>query len=187
MRALIEEKLLLYKVVTKKDPDAFAKLYDFYIEPIYRFVFFKLSNREDAEDIASEVFLKTWDYLIADAGREVNSFRQLVYTIARNRVIDVYRERARRQECSIEVVKDIPAADNVMDKLENYQSTEQLLANIKKLKAEYQEVIQLRYMEGLPVKDIAAILNKKSTNVRIIIFRAKNKLKELGLLAEKNP
>ena len=63
MKTRIEEKLLLYKVVTQKNPDAFAKLYDFYIEPIYSFFFFKLSNREDAEDITSEVFLKPWDYL----------------------------------------------------------------------------------------------------------------------------
>lgn len=180
MKALIEEKLLLYKVVTKKDSDAFAKLYDFYIEPIYRFVFFKLSNREDAEDITSEVFLKTWDYLIEDEDKEINSFRQLVYTIARNRVVDVYRERARRQECSIETVRDVATVDDINDKLQQNQSTEQLLSNIKKLKVEYQEVIQLRYVEGLPIKDIAAILNKKSTNVRIIIFRAKKKLKELS-------
>ena len=180
MKTRIEEKLLLYKVVAQKNPDAFAKLYDFYIEPIYRFVFFKLSNREDAEDITSEVFLKTWDYLIADSGREVNSFRQLIYTVARNKVIDVYRERARRLECSLEIVKEISAPGSPADALHQEQKMGQLLANLKKLKVEYQEVIQLRYREGLSVKDIAAILNKKTTNIRIIIFRAKNKLKELA-------
>ena len=86
MKRLVKEKVLLYKVQIKKDPEAFGELYDFYIEPIYRFVFFKLSNKEDAEDITSEVFLKSWNYLI-ETENKINNFRQLIYTIARNREI----------------------------------------------------------------------------------------------------
>ena len=54
----IKEKLWLLQVRTQKDPEAFGYLYDAYIEKIYRFVYFKVGSREEAEDIASEVFLK---------------------------------------------------------------------------------------------------------------------------------
>ncbi len=177
MKTRIEEKLLVYKVVTNKDTEAFAKLYDFYVEPIYRFVFFKLSNKEDAEDITSEVFLKTWDYLI-EKSRDVTSFRQLVYRIARNRVVDVYRERARKTECSIDLAQNVIIGNDLRQEIEAEEERQDLLKAIKKLKNEYQEVLQLRYIEGLPVKDIAAILDISGTNVRVIIYRATKKLKE---------
>lgn len=175
----VKEKLLLLKIKTKQDPEAFAELYDFYVEPIYRFVYFKLSNKEDAEDITSEIFLKAWDYLI-DPEKNVASFRRLVYTIARNRIIDVYRERAKRLECPVDVVQDMAITKDLSKQVEISQETEKLLSTIKKLKHEYQEVIHLRYIEELPIKEIAAILDKNSTNVRVIIHRATKKLKELS-------
>ncbi len=179
MKSLVKEKLLLYKVKIKKDPDAFAQLYDFYVEPIYRFVYFKLSNKEDAEDITSEVFLKTWDYLIQN-NKDVGNFRQLVYTIARNKIIDVYRERAKRLECPIETVQEAMLTDNLNKMIETNEAKKELLLIIKKLKNEYQEVIHLKYIEGLKIKDIAAILNKNHTSVRVMIHRATKKLKELS-------
>ncbi|OGH59444.1 MAG: hypothetical protein A2725_01290 [Candidatus Magasanikbacteria bacterium RIFCSPHIGHO2_01_FULL_33_34] len=177
MKTHIEEKLLVYKVISKRDTEAFAKLYDFYIQPIYRFVFFKLSNREDAEDISSEVFLKTWDYLI-EKPRDITSFRQLVYRIARNRIIDVYRERARKNECLIDVATETLVGNDLRIDIEVKEEQQDLIKSIKKLKHEYQEVIHLRYIEGLSTKDIAGILDISATNVRIIIYRATKKLKE---------
>jgi len=179
MKTLVTEKILVYKVRTKRDPDAFSKLYDFYIEPIYRFVYFKLSNKEDSEDITSEVFLKAWNYLISEE-KEVNNFRQLIYRIARNRVIDVYRERAKKSECSIETI-EIAATDNIIHSIELAEEKVELINTIKKLKHEYQEVIHLRYVEGLSVRDIAVILDKKYANVRVILHRAIKKLKELSV------
>ena len=179
MQLLAKEKILLYKVRVKKDPDAFAQLYDFYVEPIYRFVYFKLSNKEDAEDITSEVFLKTWNYLIIGENH-VNSFRHLVYKIARNRIIDVYRERASRMECPIETIQNTAVTDDLRKIIEIKDEGEQLLQVMKKMKSEYQEVIHLKYVEGLSAGDIAEILEKSYTNVRVLLHRAVKKLKELA-------
>jgi RNA polymerase sigma-70 factor (ECF subfamily) len=180
MKTLVTEKLLLYKVRIKKDTDAFAKLYDFYVGPVYRFVYFKLSNKEDAEDITSEVFLKTWNYIINEV-KPVNNFRQLVYTIARNKVIDAYRDRSKKLECPIENFQDSIVSDknSVHDNLELKDNVNDVLNKIKKLKHEYQEVIHLKYIEGLKIKEIASVLDKSSTNVRVLLHRATKKLKEL--------
>lgn len=178
MKSHIEEKLLVYKVVTNKDTEAFSKLYDFYIKPIYRFVYFKLSSKEDAEDITSEVFLKTWDYLIAKP-KDVTNFRQLIYRIARNKVIDTYRQRAKVMECSIDIAQNAIATSDLSRDMELKEEQQDLIKAIKKLKHEYQEVIQLRYIEGLSARDIGAILDKSPTNVRVIIFRATKKLREI--------
>src|SRR3989338_5724102 len=94
----IQEKLLLLKV-RKKDPDAFGQIYDLYVTSIYRFIYFKVANRADAEDLTSEVFLKIWQYLI-DCEDEIDNLRALIYKFARNLVIDFYRERAKILEKS---------------------------------------------------------------------------------------
>ena len=57
------EKKLLYRLQYNQDPEAFTGLYDLYVKRIYRFVFFKVSSHEEAEDITSEVFLKAWRYI----------------------------------------------------------------------------------------------------------------------------
>ena len=70
MSGTISEKILLYLERTKQDPDAFSELYDAYVKRIYRFVYFKVSGHEEAEDITADVFLKVWNHIIE--GKEIN-------------------------------------------------------------------------------------------------------------------
>ena len=102
MKDKIQEKKLLYKIVVHKDAEAFGSLYDVYVERIYRFVFYKVGTREDTEDLVSDIFLKTWNYLVSNKNTEVRSFSGLVYKVARNAVIDLYRKRANSKEHPIE-------------------------------------------------------------------------------------
>ena len=58
MPGKIAEKILLYRLQVERDPEAYGTLYDIYVRRIYRFVYFKVSSHEEAEDITSDVFLK---------------------------------------------------------------------------------------------------------------------------------
>ena len=184
MNRQIKEKSLLYKVQTKQDTEAFAELYDLYVEPVYRFVYFKISNREEAEDLTSDIFMKVWGYLIDEKGNRVSSFRGLVYRVARNRIIDIYRERARRRECVVELsdmpVEEITDGRNPAKEAEVNYDVEQLLSTMKKLKQEYQEVIHLKHIEGLPIREISKMLDKSSASIRVTLHRAMKKLRELS-------
>ena len=93
----LQEKYLIFKIKHSKDPDAYAKLYDFYIDRIYRFVLFKVSRIEDAEDITTEVFLKTWQY-IRTTDKRIANLNSLLYRMARNSVIDHYRSKQRTEK-----------------------------------------------------------------------------------------
>jgi len=178
MRQKIREKILLLKIRIKKDPVAFGELYDLYVEKIYRFVFFKINNREEPEDITSEVFLKVWNYLIENREKEIESFTGLIYRIARNLIIDFYRQRARKQECSLDSVV-LLVDDGNYAKVEIDQEVEKIMLVIKRMKQEYQEVILLRFVEDLSTSEISTILDKSKTNVRVILHRATKKLQEL--------
>ena len=179
MSGTLNEKLLLYKLQTTKDPEMFGQLYDIYVKRIYRFVFFKVSSREEAEDLTADVFLKAWHYVTEH--KDIKSFSGLLYRIARNNIIDLYRSRAMQTESlpqgeQAEAIGDANKWYNdVVVKVEN----EQLLQSLKKLKQEYQEVVTLRYVDELEIDEIAEITGKGKIAVRVTLHRAINKLKEL--------
>lgn len=171
------EKILISKIIKTQDSESFAELYDNYVEKIYRFVYFKVSNKEETEDLTSEVFLKVWNYLIAQKDREIESFSGLVYRIARNLIIDLYRTRAKTQEQSLENIQLVD--ERTLTKVENNIEVENILKVLKRLKQDYQEVVLLRYVEDLPLKEIAGIINRSRTNTRVLLHRAMKKLKQL--------
>ncbi|HLD31557.1 MAG TPA: RNA polymerase sigma factor [Patescibacteria group bacterium] len=175
----IVEKKLLFDVKVRKDQEAFGRLYDLYVEKIYRFVFFKIQNKEETEDITSDIFLKAWTYLLENPSREVHSFSGLVYRIARNAVVDYYRSKVKNKEQALETAEALGEIDIRYANFEIDQEMEKVLAHLKRLKQEYQEVLMLRYVEDLEISEIAEIINKSKTNVRVILFRAIRKLKEI--------
>lgn len=182
MKDAINEKLLLYKVRIKKDPEAYGLLYDLYVKKIYRFVFFKINSREEAEDLTSEVFLKAWNYLAENSEQEIRSFAGFIYRIARNLVVDFYRERAKRSaESPLEVVAEILLAGNVgvHERLAVDGEMDAILKALKKMKQEYQEAVLLHYIEELSTGEVAQILGKSQISVRVTLHRALKKLKEL--------
>src|SRR3989338_11581242 len=97
MSGTLQEKILLFKLQVEQDPEAYAALYDLYVKRIYRFVFFKVSSHEEAEDITSEVFLKAWRY-ITEKKSAVESFSGLLYRLARNSIVDSYRAKMKKRE-----------------------------------------------------------------------------------------
>lgn len=182
MKEYLEEKWLLYRVQMEQDGDAFAELYSRYIDKIYRFIFFKISNEEEAKDLASDVFLKAWDYLNnRSREKQIQHFGGFIYRIARNAIIDVYRTRAKNMESSIDSLDEarLPV-ESPQDTMHTQMEAKQLLAVIKKMKQEYQDVLLLRYVEELSISEIAEILEKGQTAVRVTLHRATKKLKELS-------
>ena len=172
-----KEKTLLFRLQTKQDPDAFAELYDLYVKRIYRFVYFKVAGHEEAEDIVSEVFLKSWNYIIGNSEKEVKSFSGLLYRIARNSIIDYYRKRAGSPENLLED-QDVGDEGKWSIELNERIDNQQVIVAIRKLKQEYQEVLTLRYVDGLAIDEIAEITGKGNVAVRVTLHRALKKLKE---------
>ena len=177
----LTEKVLTYKVQANKDQEAFAKLYDIYVEPIYRFVYMKISNRQDAEDVSSDVFLQAWQYMIKDGNKKVENFKSFIYSIARNKIIDTYRARAKKQSSSLDSIPEVELSDgsNIEEEVAVLQEVDQVYISLKKLKQEYQEVIFLRHIEELSIAEIASIVGKRNTAVRVLLHRAMKKLQDI--------
>lgn len=173
MKRLLQEKFLLYKVRTKKDPDAFGKIYDMYAPRIYRFVFFKVSFEEEAKDITADVFLKAWQYLLDEKGKEVQHLGGLLYRIARNRVIDFYRSRSANETRTIsKEVEQISDAKDLQEDVDLKMSAETVGQHLRLLKDEYREVLVMKYLDEMETDEIAEALDKTPGNVRVLLHRA---------------
>ncbi len=174
----ISEKILLYRVQVQRDPDAFAQLYDSYVTQIYRFVYFKVGGHEEAEDLTAEVFLKAWNYIREK--QEVKSFSGLLYRIARNCIIDLYRAKSVRPEIMMgEAELEVSDRGAWYEKLTIQVEHEQAISALKRLKEEYREILTLRFIDQLEIPEIAEITQKGAVTVRVTLHRALKKFKEI--------
>ena len=175
LKSNLKEKIVFLKLKSG-DPEAFGFFYDKYVTQIYRFILIKVSDKQIAEDLTQDVFLKTWQHLVDQ--KKVSHFRAFIYQIARNIVIDYYRQ-VDRQSLPLEYADDIAAVDTVSAKLEVNLDAESLLKYLHKIKEEYQEILIFRYIEDMSIDEIARILQKDKNNVRVTLHRAINKFKEI--------
>ncbi|MDQ3097720.1 MAG: sigma-70 family RNA polymerase sigma factor [Chloroflexota bacterium] len=157
---------------------AFGALYDRYVEAVYRYVFYRVRETAEAEDVTSEVFMKALRAMPRYETRQ--PFLAWLYRIARNAVID--RARRRRTQVSFEDALAHPNADRILDPdatLFQQVDAETLRGAIRQLTSLQQEVIVLRYVEGLDTRAIARIVGKREGTVRGIEFRALGALRQL--------
>ena len=176
----LQEKFLIYKVRQNKDADAYGQLYDFYVDRIFRFILFKVASQEIAEDLTSEVFLKTWEY-INKTNKKIENFNALIYRVARNTVIDHYRTGRREVTLSdedymqrIKDKRDIEHETNVKIEMRNIET------HLSKLKDDYREVLILKHVEEFSISEIADITRKSKGNIRVLIHRATKALKDIA-------
>lgn len=155
------------------DKNAFGDLYEALVEKIYRFIFFKVSDKETAEDLTQEVFLKIIKNL--KNYKDDGTFLAWAYTIARNLVIDHYRSE--KPKISLESIQDSLQSDE--PDFEVKEAYEALIVNINKLTTEEQEVLTLHSIEQYSFEEIAKITGKSEGALRVIKYRSLLKLKKL--------
>lgn len=165
------------------DREAFIKAYDDFADDLYRFAYFKLGSEEEAKDLVSVIFLKTWNYIQTNSLKDSKTLRALLYKIARNAIIDHYRDKGLSNSISLE---DAPQALEVPDNSQNQEELidqkadlELIRQKLMLLKDEYREVIIWRFIEDLSMDEIANITGKKKGNIRVLLHRAITAFKEL--------
>ncbi len=149
--------------IRKKDKSALKEIYEEYLSFIYRTVLNIVNNKETAEDITSEFFIKLWER--ADNYKEGNGHRGYLATIARNMAIDHIRKYKKEDLMSgvsddedspddLEVLSDTGASpeDTVIEEL----SVEEALSRLKPV---YREIITMKVLSDMTFKEIAEVLN----------------------------
>lgn len=161
------------------DAAAYGALYDRYLNPIYTFVYFQVSDVLEAEDLAEIVFLKAFEKLPEfRKNKKMVNFRAWIYRIARNLVIDHYRTRKPISALD----PDLPLADDNPLPERRVQTGEEVSAlkqALKQLDDLYRQVIILRFLNGFTYSEAAGALGITENYVRVIQFRALRKLREI--------
>lgn len=157
----------------------FSKIFDDCINKIYRFVFVKVSSEEVAQDLTSETFAKGWEAYqqrCAEGCQKIENPSAFLYRIARNLVIDYYREKGRTQLVSIENAPIIDSTDIEAKAFFN-SDLSRIKALLADLSDDYQNVIVWHYLDDLSVKEIAKLMDKSEDAVRVTLHRALKSLK----------
>ena len=161
----------------------YSQIYDKYVDKIYRFIFLKVNSQEVAEDLSSETFLRGWQAFYERQGNNSKNHKKIenppafLYQIARNLVVDFYREKGK---CQVVSVENNPIADpgiNLEEKSLIDSEFQEIKGALSNLKDDYQTVIIWYYLDDLPVPEIARALKKSEQATRVMLHRALKALK----------
>jgi RNA polymerase sigma-70 factor (ECF subfamily) len=160
------------------DGQAFADLYDRNFEAVYRYVYYRVRDEEEAEDVTSDVFFRALRAMPRYEPRQ--PFLAWLYRIARNAVID--RARAVRPRLTFEDALSHPDAPaHVIDPDAQLLASDRrarLRTALANLTSEQQEVVILRFIEGLSAEETGEIMGKRAGTVRGLQFRALQALRK---------
>lgn len=179
----MENKDLKYLIQQAKegDSEAFDYIYEQFLTLIYQYIYFRVGNKQTAEDLAQNTFLRAFQSLPRyEQGGAGHNKEPLAYffTIARNQVIDFYR-RKKDLPLDQEFAEKLPSEENAEIQMDREIATRRLYRAIYQLKEEQQQAIVLKYISGWDNARIAAVLGKKEDAVRQMQSRGLKKIKEL--------
>ena len=166
----VEEESRLVLRAIKRDAAAFGLLYESHLDRIYRYVFYRVGTTGEAEDMTEIVFLKAWEAIDRYQPRGV-PFIAWLYRLAHNLVVDSYRSR--RPSIALEDIKETeePGA-NVLDQVEQQIDADEVRTAVRTLSPEHQQMIVLRFVEGLSHAEVAQITGKSEGAMRVVQYRA---------------
>jgi RNA polymerase sigma-70 factor (ECF subfamily) len=169
-RAGLDDERTLVKRATTHDREAFARLYDRFVDRIYKYVYFKLGSRTEAEDVTAQVFLKAWEAIGAYQYTE-RPFASWLYRIAHNLVVDHFR--ARRDVTSIDELPGLEGRDPSLDEvIQQHMTADVLRRAMTRLTPDQQQVLLLRFIEGYSTEQVAHLMGKQPGAVRTLQHRA---------------
>lgn len=154
-----------------QQPPDLEQVFSRFVDPVYRFLYSRVGNREDAEDLTSEVFLKAARQLQSD--RPEASIAQWLFTVARTVLADHWRRYYRTGPV---LQFEEGYANNLPDEEEHRgvsNSRQELVTRVlNALPERYSRVLELRFLRGYSIQETAAELDLSAENVKVIQHRA---------------
>ena len=159
-----------------RDQAAFAELYDLYLDRVYRYVYYRLPNRTDAEDVTEQVFLQAWAAIDRFRWRG-KPFVAWLYTVAHNLVVDAHRRAVPSHSLDDGDRRIELENTNSAESVAQWIDADLLASAIKRLTPEQQQVITLKFFDGFDTARIADIMDKREGTIRALQFRALQSLR----------
>src|SRR6266404_1605419 len=150
------------------DSEAFGQLYDNFAQRIFRYVRLKVQNRQEAEDVLQEVFIKAHRGLEKLQMENLN-FSAWLYRIASNTINDFFRKKYRTPEIlGIDENFDIASHVSVEKEITIKSDVEMVRGAFDQLPPLYKQVLELRFIQEFSLDEIAKVLGKSNLSVRLL-------------------
>ena len=153
--------------------EIFIQAYGDHEQALLRRSFFKVNNKALADDLVQNTFLKTWEYLVK--GGNIDSMKAFLFHALNNLIIDEYRKQ---KPVSLDILTEggFQVAIDDSERLFNIIDGKTAIMLLPLLADKYRNVVAMRYVQDMPLKEIAAATNQSQNTVAVQIHRGVGKL-----------
>ena len=171
-RAVVYPYMQRHEALSKAFEAAHIEL----IEPLFRYLFFRLNDRDKAKELAQETFTRAWDY--ARKGGQIQAMKPFLYTTASN--LFKNELRGRKPVVSLDLLMEEGAFEFQSDGMSPEEGAEAKLAmrRLENLPGDYREALMLRYVDGLSLREIGEAMGKSEGAAGVQVHRALEKLRK---------
>jgi RNA polymerase sigma-70 factor (ECF subfamily) len=165
-------------ILAKTDREAFGELYERYVAKIYNYIYYRTSNQHDAEDLTARVFFRAMSHIENYVDRGV-PFQAWLYRIAHNLVANWHRDRGRRRIIPLdEFVASHLRSEAPDQQAEDTEERDRLMAAIKRLPPERQQLLVLKFVEHLSNAEIGEIMERTEGAIKSLYHRTLTTLRD---------
>lgn len=148
----------LVRKAKSRDPEAFGMLYDEYVDQIFRYVYYKVGNLDESQDLTGQTFLKAFENIDSYEMRDV-AFSSWLYRIAHNLVVDFFRRESKRENVPIDEQPPTPSpSGNPVESVLADLESERLYQAMNRLTHNQREVLVLKFIDNLSNAQVAEIM-----------------------------
>lgn len=176
MSTEIDEKELIERA--KTDRDAFGQLYEVYVDRIYNYVYYRTGNATDAEDLTAKIFMRAMQHIHRYEDKGV-PFSAWLYRIAHNLVANWHRDNSRRKIISLDDVSNWRVHEDGPEfAAQLTEDKDALISAIRRLPADRQELLILKFVERLSNAEIGEIMGRSEGAIKSLYHRTLLSLKD---------
>lgn len=163
--------------VAENTAEVFSQLYEEHFPKVYRYVSYQIMDSDIAEDLTSVIWEKALTKFRMYDSRKA-AFSTWILSIARNAVVDYFRENRKKQNMQIELIKSTPTGASPDEAIIKGEEIRLLQSYISQLSRQEQDIISFKFGGEMTNREIAKTLGLSESNVGVILFRAIRKLKD---------
>lgn len=149
-----------------------------HMNALFRYCYFKISDREMAKDLVQETYMRTWNCLVK--GQKIQNIRAFFYRILNNLIIDEYRSKgSMKKSVSLDKLAETgfdPSFDDT-EKMENKIDGEKAVKLLQKIPETYRKIISMRYLRDMTLEEMSEELNESKNSITVKAYRGMKKLK----------
>ena len=160
--------------------DQFAELYRSHLRDVYSYAYYRVGNHHDAEDLTEQTFLQAYRHFErAQAESDGRPLRPWLIRIAHNLAANLYRDRSRRPQTTIDDTSGLSAVHTTEDLVEGRDELARILAGVEELPGDRREALIMRFALGMDNREIARALGRSDGATKVLIHRAIKQLEEI--------